>query len=193
MAYNPNKKPLEQSRRLELSMNDERIIQLLNDVQIGHVATRDGNQPFIIPTTFWYSQANREIYFHSNAFGRIRFNADNYTEACFECFQSGRLLPSNIPLEKSIQYESVMAFGKLKVIMDLNEKREKLNGLLQKYFGKMKSGKDYRPITDTELKQTSVYKIDVDSWSGKRNWPEKADQAEDGEWLDLDPKWFKFY
>ena len=48
-------------------------------------------------------------------------------------------------------------------------------------------------ITDNELKQTSVYSIKIKSWSGKKNWPKKADQAKNGEWPDLDKKWFDFY
>ena len=47
--------------------------------------------------------------------------------------------------------------------------------------------------SDEELKQTSVYGIKVDAWNGKRNWMNKADQAENGEWPDLDPKWFDYY
>ena len=86
-----------------------------------------------------------------------------------------------------------MIFGSLIVIDQLDQKREILTGLLDKYFGQMKSGKDYRPITDNELKQTSVYKIKIDHWSGKNNWPEKAEQAENNEWPDLDPKWFDKY
>ena len=57
----------------------------------------------------------------------------------------------------------------------------------------MRSGEDYRPITDNELKRTSVYGIKIESWSGIRNWEERADQAENNEWPDLDPKWFEFY
>ena len=193
MSYNPNRKPIQQSRIAELVMNDKQIVNLLKKTSVGHVATRDKNQPFIIPTTFWYSKEAHEIYFHSNAFGRIRYNASQYPEVCFECFESGRLLPSNIPLEKSIQYKSVMIFGKVIVIDGNNQKREILNGLLNKYFSEMKSGKDYRPITDSELKQTSVYKIKIDQWSGKNNWPEKAEQAENDEWPDLNPKWFDRY
>ena len=86
-----------------------------------------------------------------------------------------------------------MIFGKVIVIDGNNQKREILNGLLNKYFGEMKSGKDYRPITHNELKQTSVYKIKIDHWSGKKNWPEKAEQAEKDEWPDLNPKWFDRY
>ena len=193
MTYNPNKKPIQQSRRQELNMDDDWIKEFLNKNQVGHIGTRDGNQPFVVPTSFWYSPEHHEIYFHSNAVGRLRFNADTYPEACFECYSSGRLLPSNLALEKSFQYACVIAFGKVRVIQEQEQKRKVLNGLLNKYFGAMESGKDYRPITDNELKQTSVYAIKVESWSGKRNWPERADQAEEDEWPDLDPKWFEFY
>ena len=193
MNYNPNNRPINQSRRPKLDMDDEWNAKFLNKIRVGHISTRDGNQPFINPTSFWYSKEDHEIYFHSNAVGRMRFNAENNPETCFECYRSGRLLPSNLALEVSFQYECVIAFGRIRVIEDIDEKRDVLNELLQKYFGEMRSGEDYRPVTDNELKRTSVYGIKIESWSGIRNWEERADQAEDNEWPDLDPKWFEFY
>ena len=193
LPYNPNKNPINQSRQPQSDKDDKWIVQFLNEIQVGHISTRDGNQPFINPTSFWYSSENHEIYFHSNAYGRMRFNAEQHPEACFECFKSGRLLPSNLALEVSFQYECVIAYGKIRVIENMDKKRDVLNGLLQKYFGKMESGKDYRPITNDELKQTSVYGIKINAWNGKQNWINKADQAENGEWPDLDPKWFDYY
>ena len=193
MNYNPNNRPINQSRRPKLDMDDEWNAKFLNKIKVGHISTRDGNQPFINPTSFWYSKEDHEIYFHSNAVGRMRFNAENNPETCFECYRSGRLLPSNLALEVSFQYECVIAFGRIRVIEDIDEKRVVLNELLQKFFGEMRSGEDYRPITNNELKRTSVYGIKIESWSGIRNWEERADQAEDNEWPDLDPKWFEFY
>ena len=193
MNYNPNNRPINQSRRPKLDMDDEWNAKFLNKIRVGHISTRDGNQPFINPTSFWYSKEDHEIYFHSNAVGRMRFNAENNPETCFECYRSGRLLPSNLALEVSFQYECVIAFGRIRVIKDIDEKRDVLNELLQKYFGEMKSGEDYRPITDNELKRTSVYGIKIESWSGIRNWEERADQAENNEWPNLDPIWFEFY
>ena len=193
MNYNPNHRPINQSRRPKLDMDDEWNAKFLNKIRVGHISTRDGNQPFINPTSFWYSKEDHEIYFHSNAVGRMRFNAENNPETCFECYRSGRLLPSNLALEVSFQYECVIAFGRIRVIKDIDEKRDVLNELLQKYFGEMRSGEDYRPITDNELKRTSVYGIKIESWSGIRNWEERADQAENNEWPNLDPKWFEFY
>ena len=193
MNYNPNNRPINQSRRPKLDMDDEWNAKFLNKIRVGHISTRDGNQPFINPTSFWYSKEDHEVYFHSNAVGRMRFNAENNPETCFECYRSGRLLPSNLALEVSFQYECVIAFGRIRVIKDIDEKRDVLNELLQKYFGEMKSGEDYRPVTDNELKRTSVYGIKIESWSGIRNWEERADQAENNEWPDLDSKWFEFY
>ena len=193
MNYNPNNRPINQSRRPKLDMDDEWNAKFLNKIRVGHISTRDGNQPFINPTSFWYSKEVHEIYFHSNAVGRMRFNAENNPETCFDCYRSGRLLPSNLALEVSFQYECVIAFRRIRVIKDIDEKRDVLNELLQKYFGEMRSGEDYRPITDNELKRTSVYGIKIESWSGIRNWEERADQAENNEWPDLDPKWFEFY
>ena len=193
MNYNPNNRPINQSRRPKLDMDDEWNAKFLNKIKVGHISTRDGNQPFINPTSFWYSKEDHEIYFHSNAVGRMRFNAENNPETCFECYRSGRLLPSNLALEVSFQYECVIAFGRIRVIEDIDEKRVVLNELLQKFFGEMRSGEDYRHITNNELKRTSVYVIKIKSWSGIRNWEERADQAEDNEWPDLDPKWFEFY
>jgi hypothetical protein len=52
----------------------------------------------------------------------------------------------------------------------------------------MTAGQEYRPITDKELKRTSVYAMTIDSWSGKQNWAERADQSD--EWPLLGEEWF---
>lgn len=176
-----------------MEMDDKWIIDFLNKTKVGHISTQDNAQPFINPSSFFYDANRHEIYFHSNAYGRMRFNAGKNPKVCFEGFRSGHLLPSNLALEMSFQYKCVIVFGRIRVINSMTEKRKILNGLLDKYFIEMESGKDFRPITDEELKQTSVYGIEINSWSGKKNWEEKAEQAEEGEWPDLDLKWFEMY
>jgi len=87
-----------------------------------------------------------------------------------------------------LQYESVIAFGTIRVLAEPEEKRRALYGMIAKYFPAMTPGQEYRPITDEELAQTSVYAIAIESWSGKRNWVEQAVQSED--WPALGNKWF---
>jgi nitroimidazol reductase NimA-like FMN-containing flavoprotein (pyridoxamine 5'-phosphate oxidase superfamily) len=138
--------------------------------------------------TFWYNAAVHAIYFHSNIVGRMRANAEHDDRVCFEASRFGRYLPSNVALEFSVQYESVVAYGTVRPLNDPAEQRQALAGLIAKYFPTMRAGHEYRPITEQELKRTSVYRINIDSWSGKRNWPERADQSD--EWAALGMEWF---
>jgi hypothetical protein len=181
--YNLDAAPINQQRRKELVQDDQWITAFLAHASIGHIATRWDDQPFINPSTFWYDDTRHEIYFHSNIVGRTRANSERHDRVCFEASEFGKLLPSNVALEFSIQFESVIAFGSIRVLEDAEDKRRALSNLLGKYFPQMTSGKEYRPITDEELKRTSVYAISIESWSGKRNWPEQADQSD--EWPPL--------
>ena len=187
--YSLNITPANAQRRPEHVQDEVWMRDFLGRARIGHIATRWDEQPFINPTTFWYDIEQHEIIFHSNIVGRVRANSNRHDQVCFEASEFGRLLPSNVALEFSIQYESVIAFGRIRVLEDFAEKRRALYGLIVKYFPAMSAGKEYRPITDKELKRTSVYAIAIDSWSGKRNWPERADQSD--EWPPLGEEWFK--
>jgi nitroimidazol reductase NimA-like FMN-containing flavoprotein (pyridoxamine 5'-phosphate oxidase superfamily) len=182
--YSLDQTPPNAQRRPQNACDDEWIRGFLARALIGHIATHWDEQPFITPTTFWYDSDRHEIYFHSNIVGRVRANAERHPQVCFEASEAGRLLPSNVALEFTIQYESVVAFGRIRWIEDREEQRRILYGLIYKYFPHMAPGEQYRPITDQELKRTSVYAIAIDSWSGKRNWKDRADQSED--WAPLE-------
>ena len=187
--YDLNKNaPTAGQRLLEYARDDDWIRAFLQRGQIAHIASRWDLQPFIIPTTFYYDQAGHRLIFHSNIAGRTRANIERHPEVCAEVSEMGKLLPSNVALEFSLQYRSVIVFGKAYLIEDRDEQRDILHKLIAKYFGGMQIDKDYRPATDDELRQTSVYEIRIESWSGKENWKDRADQSD--EWPRLDEKWF---
>ena len=180
--------PVNQQRIAKYKQEDAWVVDFLKISKIGHIATRWDGQPFITPSTFWFDEEKNIIYFHSNIVGRVRANIERHPEVCFETSDFGRFLPSNIALEFSMQYQSVIVFGKIQIVEDLQEKKRGLYGLIDKYFPGMKPGEDYRPITENELKHTSLYAIHIESWSGKRNWKEAAVQSQ--EWKPLAAKWF---
>ena len=181
--------PPNEQRRLQYAQDDEWTRAFLERAQVGHVATRWDEQPFITPSLFWYDPDRYEIYFHSNIIGRVRANIERHAQVCFEASEMGKLLPSNVALEFSLQYESVIVFGKIRLIEAVEEKGRVLYGLIKKYFPEMEPGEHYRPITDKELQRTSVYAIAIDSWSGKLHWPERAEESE--EWKPLGEEWIE--
>lgn len=187
-----NRPPTAFQRQPEYTREEESWIKsMLHRGEIAHIASHWDLQPFLNPTTYYYDEAGHRLIFHSNIAGRIRANIERHPEVCVEVSEFGKLLPSNIALEFSLQYRSVIVYGRARIIEDENEKRNVLHKLIHKYFGDMQIDKDYRSATDKELKRTSVYEIQIDSWSGKENWKEIADQSD--EWPPLDEKWFEFY
>jgi len=184
-----NQTPTAFQRLPDYQREDDWIREFLQRGEIAHIASRWDLQPFITPTTYFYDEADHRILFHSNITGRIRSNIERHPEVCMEVSEMGKYLPSNVALEFSLQYRSVIVFGKARVIEDQIEQRQVLHKLIAKYFGKMKINEDYRAATDKELRRTSVYEIKIESWSGKENWNDRADQS--GEWPALDEKWFE--
>ena len=184
-----NQSPTAYQRLPEYTREDDWIRAYLREAQVGHIATSWEGQPFITPSTFWYDEENQRIIFHSNISGRVRANIEHNPKVCLETSELGKLLPSNVALEFSLQYRSVMVFGTAYVIEEDEEKKAALYSLIEKYFPKLKPGKEYRPITEKELRHTSVYAIQIESWSGKENWNTKAEQSD--EWSPLDKKWFE--
>jgi uncharacterized protein len=179
--------PTAHQRKPEYARRDDWIRAFLHAGEIAHIATAWEGQPFVTPTNFYFDEPGHRLVFHSNVSGRLRANIEREPQVCAEVSQTGRYLPSNVALEFSIQYRSVMVFGRAGLLNDPEEQRRLLHLLIAKYFAPMQLGRDYRPVTDQELKRTSVYELRIESWSGKENWQEQADQSD--EWPPLDAKW----
>ena len=179
--------PTAHQRKPQYTRGDAWIRALLHRGQVAHIGTVSGEQPFVTPTNYYFDEAGHRLIFHSNITGRFRANIEGENRVCAEVSEVGRYLPSNIALEFGVQYRSVMVFGSAHVLEDREEQRRLLHLLIGKYFAPMGAGQEYRPVTESELKRTAVYELRIESWSGKENWKEHADQSD--EWQPLDKKW----
>ena len=141
---------------------------MLRECALCTLATADGEQPFLHMNLFAYDEDKHTIYLHTARLGRTRSNIVNNARVCFSVSEMGRLLPADTALEMSVEYASVIVFGRAGLVTDRDEARRGLQLLLDKYFAHLRSGADYRPITDEELARTQVYRIEIDEWSGKR-------------------------
>lgn len=184
-----NESPSALQRLPEYQRDDEWIRAFLRQAKVGHIASARDGQPFLNPTTFWFDEAKHQIIFHSNVTGRIRSNIESNPKVAFETSELGKMLPANVALEFSLQFRSVVVFGKARLISNPEEARRVMYRLIHKYFPEMAAGREFREITEKELKRTSVYAIEIEEWSGKENWKDRADQSD--EWPALDEKWFE--
>jgi nitroimidazol reductase NimA-like FMN-containing flavoprotein (pyridoxamine 5'-phosphate oxidase superfamily) len=156
-------------RRTDRQVTDEAWIRsFLHHAPVGVLATVQQSQPYINSNLFVYDETQHAIYMHTARIGRTHDNIDQDPQVCFSVFEMGRLLPADEALEMSVEFSSVVVFGKVHVVNDPEEARPMLQMLLDKYFSHLSPGRDYRPIQQPELKRTAVYRIQIEAWTGKR-------------------------
>lgn len=156
-------------RRSDRAVEDEGWIKdFLHRAATGSLATSYDGQPFINSNLYVYDEKRHCIYMHTAHLGRTRANIEHNPAVCFSIMAMGRLLPADVALEFSVEYSGVVVFGQAVVVEDEDEAKQALQMLLDKYVPHLKPGQDYRPPVDEEMARTAVYRIDIESWSGKK-------------------------
>ncbi len=164
--------PRSRVRRTDRAVDDDGwIAQQLHSAKVCFIATSQDDQPFLNANLFWFDQDQHRIYFHTAGNGMTRDNVQGNPKVCFGIAEMGELIPADTALEFSTAYAGVVVFGRARIVDDRNEAEHGLYGLLQKYFPDLQAGEDYRAITADELSRTSVFAIDIESWSGKQKKP----------------------
>jgi len=163
--------PINQPLRKDRAKDEAWIKAFLQRVPFGMVATEFEGQPYIKPTLFVYAEDENALYIHGAVAGHMRTNLEANPRISFCVAEMGRLLPADTAMEVGVEYASVVVFGRAELVSDRGEARHGLQLLLSRYFAHLKPGVDYREIQPEELNITAVYRVKIDSWSGK------ADQA----------------
>ncbi|MFC4637467.1 pyridoxamine 5'-phosphate oxidase family protein [Deinococcus hohokamensis] len=189
--YDPRQRDPSISRRPQNRQGEPWIHEVLLRNRIGRVATlwqgEDGEAfPFITPLAYAYRPAHHDLVYHTNVVGRLRANTDQAAparsgdgvRATFEVSEIGALLPSNSPLELTVQYRSVIVFGRARRLEDPAEQQQALEALCAQAFPDLRPEQEMRPISAADLARTSVFSLAIDHWSGKENWKDSAIQDE---------------
>lgn len=154
-------------RRRDRGKDDGWIAEFLGRAPFGFLATVEDGQPFLNSNLFVYDPDKHAIFLHTARTGRTPGLLADPRRVAFSAAVVGRLLPADEALEFSVEYASVVAFGTGRTLQEPDAKRRALQLLLDRYAPRLRPGRDYRAITDDELRRTAVYRVDTDTWSGK--------------------------
>ncbi len=156
---------LPQVRRADKAMTEAETRALLARGRVGRLATADAEgRPYVTPLLYVWD--GREVWLHNAIVpGHLRANIDANPHVCFEVDEPGPVFPyGRFECDTSIAYESVVAFGRIRVVDDRAAKETFCRALMAKYG----PGADERPRGFfPRLAQIAVYAIAVDRLSGK--------------------------
>ncbi len=137
---------------------------ILDDCKTCHVAMLDGQNPYVVPLSYAYSLENAVLtmYFHSAKEGRKIDILRNNNNVCFEISSEGRPLFTQTPCNSGYYYSSIIGFGKVFFIDDINEKCAALSLLFEHQSGRRVD------FCAEQAKSVSVFKIVSTDFTGKR-------------------------
>jgi len=167
VTTNNTQQPFNKIRRQDRAQGDAWIRAFLQRASFGSMATACDGQPFIVARNFAYDEAAHAIYMHGAVKGRTYDNVQADGRVCFSASEMGQLQPAKKAVNFGVGYSGVVVFGRATIVTDTVEAKRGLQLIMDKHFPHLRPGEDYEPATDADLKVTAVYRIDIESWSGK--------------------------
>jgi uncharacterized protein len=121
-------------RRADKVMPEAAAVAMLAGGFAGRLATvgPDG-WPYIVPLL--YIWRDHEIWVHNTAVrGHLRMNVDHEARVCFEVDEPGQVFAyGRFECDTSVEYRSVVAFGRIRVVEEREAKVRFFDALMAKY------------------------------------------------------------
>lgn len=157
------------------SYDQQTIHQVLDAGFLAHVGFSINGQPFVIPTL--YGRAGDTLYLHGSAASRMLRELETGVNACVTVTLVDGLVLARSAFHHSMNYRSVVAFGKAKKIEGQEEKTEALRIISEHLIAGR--WQDVREPAEQELKGTSVLEFVIEEASAKIRTGPPADDEED--------------
>ena len=151
------------------------VYGILDEGFICHVGFVINGQPFVIPTG--YARVDDKLYIHGSQASRMLRTLANGVDACVTITLIDGLVLARSAFHHSVNYRSVVVFGRARLVDDPEEK----NNALFAFSEQVVPGRwdDVRLPTDSELKQTTVLCLPLSEASAKVRTGPPVDDEED--------------
>jgi nitroimidazol reductase NimA-like FMN-containing flavoprotein (pyridoxamine 5'-phosphate oxidase superfamily) len=172
-------KPTERTtiKRLPLRGNYERetLNQILDEGFVCHVGFVVDERPFVIPTG--YGRLGDRLYIHGSAASRMLKTLREGIDVCVTITLVDGLVLARSAFHHSMNYRSVVIFGKAQVLEDEAEKMEAMRVFTDHIM--VGRWEETRIPTEKELRATIVLALSLDEASAKIRTGPPVDDEED--------------
>jgi len=161
----------------------EQVEAILRAGRVAHIAYAIDGQPYVLP--FTYDYADERLYVHAVPGSRTVKTLRAGMAVAVEITMLDGLIASRDALNHSMNYRSVVVFGRAEVIRDDAEKRAIFERMTERYFPQRTAGRDYAHATPKDLHGVEMLVIPIEEVSAKSrtggpHGPRDADDTADG-------------
>ena len=151
------------------------VYAILDEALICHVGFVVNDMPVVIPTIHW--REGDTLYFHGSAASRMLRSLREGVDACVTVTLLDGLVLARSAFHHSMNYRSVVVFGKAREVTEREEKLRALDALVEHVMRGRSA--DVRPANEPELRQTMVLALPLEEASAKIRTGGPVDDEED--------------
>lgn len=144
--------------------DEEAVFAILDAGLLCHVGYVIDGQPFVTPTTYW--REGRKLYWHGSAASRMLKAQGCGLPVCVTVSQIDGLVLARSGIAHSMNYRSVMAFGRARLIEGLAARRAAMEAFIDRLYPERST--ELRPSTDNEILQIGLVEMTIEEASAKR-------------------------
>lgn len=151
------------------------IDAILDAGMVCHIGFVVDGSPVVIPTL--YARRGNEVLFHGSAASRMLRALLGGLDVCLTVTHIDGIVLARSAFHHSMNYRSVVLFGTATKVTESDSKRAALDYIVESLVpGRIDH---LRPMTDTEVRATTVLTLPIDEASAKIRSATVADEPED--------------
>jgi uncharacterized protein len=151
------------------------IYQIIDESKYCHISFIQGKQPFIIPTI--HARIKDRLFFHGSKTSRLLNHIANGNQVCIAMTIVDGFVLARSVVHHSMNYRSVILFGKGERIKDSKMKLEAFKAMSNHLLpGRWE---DARQPNEREINSTAVVAVKIDEASAKIRTGPPLDEEED--------------
>ena len=144
------------------------VLDILTLGLVAHVGFTVEAQPYVIPMSYHFDPNEPlRLYLHGSHQSRLLTHLATGAPVCVTVTLLDGLVFSRTAKYHSINYRSVMLFGRAAPPIARDSVQALLEAMIARYHPGRVAGRDYEPIPDAHLDGTGLIAILIEEWSAK--------------------------
>ena len=147
-------------------INIEEKISIIQKCKVCRIGLSTNDEPYIVPLNYGYDFTDNKLtlFFHSAVEGKKIEIINKNNNACFEIDCENKLIEGEKACNYSCAFKSIIGFGKIFIIENMDEKIKGLNSIMQHQT----DSATVFNFSSENLQKVLVYKMVVGEFTGKQ-------------------------